>query len=109
MTSFFIDLLCNESLENYSNNTWAYRGSQWEVALTNVSFPNRIYNVSDGEFTLGYIPTPTLHRYRVVVNKPDAVNKEIINKYPDVPILNQYHTFNIQRVVTQKLIKLLKQ
>ena len=32
------------------------RGIEWEVALTDISFPNRIHNVTDGEFTLGYIP-----------------------------------------------------
>ena len=40
-------------------------GSEWEVALTDISFPTRVYNVTDDEFTLGYIPTPTLQRYRV--------------------------------------------
>ena len=73
------------------------RGSEWEVALTDISFPNRVYNVTDGEFTLGYVPTPTLQRYRVVVNKPDTVSKELINSYPDVPFLNQYRAFNIPK------------
>ena len=44
-----------------------------------------------------YIPTPTLQRYRVVVNKPDTVSKELINSYPDVPFLNQYRTLNIPK------------
>ena len=109
MTSFYIDLLSNASLDIYPNNTLAFfsnfmsnpinlgRGSEWEVALTDISFPNRVYNVTDGEFTLGYIPTPTLQRYRVVVNKPDTVSKELINSYPDVPFLNQYRSFNIPK------------
>ena len=101
MTSFYIDLMSNASLDIYQNITLAFcsnfmsnpinsgRGSEWEVALTEISFPNRVFNVTDGEFTLGYIPTYTLQLYRVVVNKPDAVNKKLINKYPDVPFLNQ--------------------
>ena len=109
MTSFYIDLLSNESLDIYPNNTLAFfsnfmsnpinlrRGSEWEVALTDISFPNRVYNVTDGEFTLGSIPTPTLQRYRVVVNKPDTISKELINSYPDVPFLDQFCTFNIPK------------
>ena len=109
MTSFYIDLLSNASLHIYPKNTLAFfsnfmsnpinlgRGSDWEVPLTDISFPNRIYNVTDGEFTQGYIPTTTLQRYRVVVNNPDAVNKELVNKYSDVPFLNHYCTFNIPK------------
>ena len=100
MTSFYVDLLSNASLDIYPINTLAFfsnfmstpinlgRGREWEVALTDILFPNRVYNVTDGEFTLGYIATPTLQRYRVVVNKPDTVSKELINRYPDVPLLN---------------------
>ena len=81
MTSFYIDLLSNASLGIYPNSTLAVfsnfmsnpinlgGGSEWEVALTDISFPTRVYNVTDGEFTLysyvGYIPTPTLQRHRV--------------------------------------------
>ena len=119
MTSFYIDLLSNASLDIYPQTTLAFfsnfmsnpinlgRGSEWEVALTDISFPNRVYNVTYGDFTLGYFPTTTLQRYRFVVNKPEAVNKELINSYSDVPFLNQHRTF--QRDVTQTLVKLLTQ
>ena len=109
MTSFYIDLLSIASLDIYPNNTLTFfsnfmsnlinlgRASDWEVALTDISFPNRVYNVIDGDISLGYIPTPTLQRYRVVVNKPDTVSKELINSNPDVPFLNQYRTFTIPK------------
>ena len=124
MTSFYIDLLSNASLDIYPNNALAFfsnfmstpinlgKGSEWEVALTDISFPNRVYNVTDAEFTLGYILTSTLQRYRVVVNKPDTVSKELINSYRDVPFLNQNRTFNIPKgsyTEIQKLVKLLTQ
>ena len=69
------------------------RGSEWEVAPTDISFTNRVYNVTDGELILDHIPTPVLQRYRSVVNKPDAFNKEIIKKYS---VLQRY------RVVVNK-------
>ena len=93
----FIQIVLWHFLSNFMSNPINLgKGSEWEVALTDISFPTRVYNVTDGEFTLGYIPTPTLQRYRVLVNKPDAVNKELINSYPDVPFLNQYRTLNIR-------------
>ena len=53
------------------------RGSEWEVVLTDISFSNRVYKITDGDFTSGYVPTPVLQRFRVVVNKPDAIDKVI--------------------------------
>ena len=80
-----------------SNPISLVTGSEWAIALTDISFPNRIYNVTDSGFTRGDIPTPTLKRYCVVVNKPDAVSKKLMNNYPDVPFLNQHSTFNIPK------------
>lgn len=107
MTSFYIDLLSNASLDIYPNNTLAFfsnfmsnpinlgTASDWEVALTDISFPNRVYNISDGKFTLGYVPTPSLKFAHKLANRPDAVSRE--ETYPDVPFLNQYQTFVIPK------------
>ena len=107
MSSFYVDLLSNASLDIYPNNTLAFfsnfmtnpinlgSASEWEVALTDISFPNRVYNITEGKFTLGYIPTPSLSLSLKTAHHPDAVTQ--VERLPDVPFLNQYQTFVIPK------------
>ena len=82
-SSFYNDMLSNASLDIYANSTMCFfsnllsnsiklrdenanTNNEWEVALTDIAFPNQLYNFVDGKISFGYAQQIDWKQFRVI-------------------------------------------
>lgn len=123
MESFTIELVSNASFDCYPNNTLSsftnflperidLKG-EWEVAITEISYPSMYQNITDGRFFYGDSMFPIPNRAGQFQLKPGLYESitQVVHEmskliFEDAKMFNHYISLEIDRMTQQISLKL---